>query len=204
MAYVAYEALRMLSACHRQGIIHGDVKASNFVIQNLVGYTMFKQGNMLPSGWLKAIDFGTSQFSGRGRCSKKVGTPTHRAPEVIAGNYHTEADIWSLGVMLFRLLAGELPFWDEYQESQLKTEQEVNIGVLRNEIDFNTEPWCNVSPECVDFIQSLLDKSYMTRLTAESAMNHPFIIRHLNKKQRLGLGMFESVVFPSVDAVYAA
>ena len=189
----------MLSECHAKKIVHGDVKAANFVVANRVEYHMFKHGtNLLPSGWLKGIDFGTSQYTGKGRCSNKVGTPTHWAPEVFAGSYHTEADMWSLGVMLYRLMTGRLPFWDSYEESRLKSEKDVLKGVIYTTPDFSSEPWCRVSPECVEFVKGLLNPNYATRLTAESALNHPFLSRHQKKQQqRLGLGLFEQVVLPS-------
>lgn len=199
-ALVALEALRMLAVCHAKRIVHGDVKAANFVVSGEVAYQLFKGGaNLMSSGWLKAIDFGTSQYTGRGRCTIKMGTPTHYAPEKFAENYGTEADIWSLGVMLYRLMTGRLPFWDNYQEARLKSEKDVMNGIIYSEPEFTSEPWCQVSPECVDFIKSLLDRNYATRLTAVSALTHPFIARHVKKQQKYGLGMFESVVLPSTN-----
>lgn len=192
VALVMAEALKMLNECHSRKIVHGDVKPANFVIANRVEYHMFKKGTtLLPNGWLKGIDFGTSQYTGRGRCSNKVGTPTHWAPEVFAGSYHIEADMWSLGVMMYRLMTGRLPFWDNYKESMLKSEQDVLKGVIYSSPDFSGEPWSRVSPECVDFIKGLLNKNYEARLSAEAALNHPFMARNLKKTQIFGFGFFE-------------
>lgn len=64
-AQVAIEALKLLRDCHAKRIVHGDVKAANFVIANRIEYQMFKrQWTPLPDGWLKGIDFGTSQHTG--------------------------------------------------------------------------------------------------------------------------------------------
>jgi len=204
MAMVVFEALKMLKECHQRKIVHGDVKAANFVISCDVAHHLFKRGDeFLPDGWLKAIDFGTSQYTGKGRCTNKIGTLTHFSPEKFAGSYHTEADIWSLGVMVYRLMTGRLPFWDNYQESRLKSEKEVLTGVIYSEPDFTSEPWCRVSPECADFVKGLLDRNYATRLTAESALNHPFVARHF--KKRLGSERFEPSVLPSMrQETYAA
>lgn len=203
MAMVLFEALKMLRECHARKIVHGDVKAANFVISCDVANHLFKRGDeFLPDGWLKAIDFGTSQYTGKGRCTNKIGTLTHFSPEKFAGSYHTEADMWSLGVMMYRLMTGRLPFWDNYQESQLKSEKDVLTGVIYSEPDFTTEPWCRVSPECVDLMKGLLNRNYATRLTAESALNHPFITRHF--KKRFGSERFEPSLLPSMREEYAA
>eukprot|EP00210_Caulerpa_lentillifera_P001912 g1839.t1 len=195
IALVMAEALKMLKECHSRKIVHGDIKPANFVIVDRVEYHMFKKGTpLLPNGWLKGIDFGTSQYTGRSRCSNKVGTPTHWAPEVFAGSYHTEADMWSLGVMMYRLMTGRLPFWDNYAESKLKSEKDVLKGVIYKDPDYSGEPWSRVSSDCLDFIKGLLNKNYEKRFSVDAALNHPFMARNLKKTQIFGFGFFDQIL----------
>jgi len=63
VAHVAYEILCILQTCHEKSIVHGDVKTANFILQSSE-VNPFRSGNTrdLRRGWLKAIDFGCSQY----------------------------------------------------------------------------------------------------------------------------------------------
>lgn len=64
-AFVAAEVLNLLKHCHDTRILHGDVKAGNFVIISEIHEQMFlHRPSLLRSGWLKGIDFGTCQYIG--------------------------------------------------------------------------------------------------------------------------------------------
>ena len=63
------------------------------------------------SGSVRLIDFGLSKASKNNRNLTTVaGTPYYMAPEVLEGNYGDKADIWSLGVLMYTLVSGYLPF----------------------------------------------------------------------------------------------
>jgi len=62
-------------------------------------------------GELKIIDFGLSKrHDGVKKLKTIAGTPYYMAPEVLNGNYDSKVDIWSLGVLLYVLMSGYLPF----------------------------------------------------------------------------------------------
>jgi serine/threonine protein kinase len=92
----------MLSAlrhCNEKKIAHRDIKPENIMITK--------------DGEVKLIDFGLSKQN-KSKYSNKlttmVGTPYFVAPEVLEGNYSYACDVWSLGVLLYLILSGELPF----------------------------------------------------------------------------------------------
>ena len=61
-------------------------------------------------GNVKLIDFGLAVASRKKNLTDMAGTPDYMAPEVIKGQYQSKADIWSLGVVLYTLVSGYLPF----------------------------------------------------------------------------------------------
>lgn len=82
-AIVAFQVLLLLRELHEARIVHGDVKPANFVVTNKLSYQLFKSKvPFLSRGWLKGVDFGCSQHTGKSRIQHKIGTPSHWAPEV--------------------------------------------------------------------------------------------------------------------------
>lgn len=93
---------------HEQGITHRDLKPDNILLQDDQEYTL-----------LKVSDFGLSKFVRKNSVMRTLcGTPLYVAPEVLKtsgkGAYTRKVDIWGLGVVLFTMLSGTLPFSDEY------------------------------------------------------------------------------------------
>jgi eukaryotic-like serine/threonine-protein kinase len=91
-----------LSYCHAQGVVHRDLKPENVLIT--------------PDGRLKLMDFGIALLQGArrvtwGSLSSTVGTPDYMAPEQVRGDRGDErTDVYAVGVMLYEMLAGEVPF----------------------------------------------------------------------------------------------
>ena len=89
-----------LEEAHKQGVIHRDLKSQNIIIN--------------PSGHLKIIDFGlahTAHLQGMTATGLIMGTPEYMAPEQVAGKRVDErADIYSLGIILYELFTGKVPF----------------------------------------------------------------------------------------------
>lgn len=105
VAYVI-QACQGVAAAHAAGIVHRDLKPQNIFVMNLDGVRK-----------VKLLDFGIAKFLAEGgqnltATSEVVGTPTHLAPEQIAGTGHVDgrADIWALGIVLFELVTGQTPF----------------------------------------------------------------------------------------------
>jgi serine/threonine protein kinase len=103
----AIQVAEGLSEAHKNDIIHRDIKPANFIVTS-------------PDGVIKIVDFGLAQSRGAERLSKPgdiVGTPAYMSPEQLNGKeVDHRTDIWSLGVVLFQAISGELPFNGDYYE----------------------------------------------------------------------------------------
>ncbi|URE28696.1 calcium-dependent protein kinase [Musa troglodytarum] len=118
---------------------------------------------------LKATDFGLSVFFKQGEVFRDiVGSAYYIAPEVLKRKYGPEADIWSIGVMLYILLCGVPPFWAE-------SERGIFNAILQGEIDFVSDPWPNISSGAKDLVKKMLNSDPNQRLTAFDVLNHPWI-----------------------------
>jgi serine/threonine protein kinase len=97
---IAEQICEGLEAAHRGGIIHRDLKSQNIIINT--------------AGQIKIIDFGlahTTQMEGLTATGLIMGTPEYMAPEQVAGKRVDErADIYSLGIILYELFTGKVPF----------------------------------------------------------------------------------------------
>ncbi|GMH32431.1 hypothetical protein BSKO_00265 [Bryopsis sp. KO-2023] len=193
-AAVVHEILKVIKACHEKGIVHGDIKTANFMIKSPKCNPFSDPStSTLEPGWLKAIDFGCSQyFKGDDyRIRHRVGTPVYMAPEVFQRNFGFECDMWSLGVVMFQLLACSFPFWRSAEDALMCSVREVSHAVQTANVDFASQPvWRSVSPECKDFVMKLLRKDYTRRMTVEEAQNHPFLKQsiQLDEEGRIMLG----------------
>jgi calcium-dependent protein kinase len=130
-------------------IAHRDLKPEN---------VMFSESKNFEE--IKIIDFGLSKsYDGRSKGQDSiVGTPYYVAPEVLNGKYGLECDCWSIGVMMYIILSGLLPFSGKTPESVFKA---VKLG----EYSFNHKEFENVSDVAKDLITKLLEKDTNKRFT---------------------------------------
>ena len=96
--------------------------------------------------------------------TKMVGTPTYMAPEVIDENYGQPCDLWSVGVMLYALLAGYPPFEDP---SVLRLFEMIKT----KPVDLQSDSWLGVSMEAKDLLCKLLQRDTAHRATAQEALS---------------------------------
>ncbi|TYZ65977.1 hypothetical protein PybrP1_011791 [[Pythium] brassicae (nom. inval.)] len=156
------DILHVVWQCHLLRILHGDLKLENFLF-----------ADAQESSPLKLTDFGGASFLGEHEELREVrGTPLYTAPEVLAGAYGFPSDVWSCGVILFRLLSGRFPF----EQGEGETGSALLDERIRFEaIDWDAAPWReDVSPEALQLVRGLLDRDVRTRLTAEQALQHPW------------------------------
>uniref|UniRef100_A0A0E0E7P4 non-specific serine/threonine protein kinase n=1 Tax=Oryza meridionalis TaxID=40149 RepID=A0A0E0E7P4_9ORYZ len=157
-AQLARVIIGVVEACHSLGVMHRDLKPENFLFVN------HKEDSPL-----KTIDFGLSIFFKPGEnYSDVVGSPYYVAPEVLMKHYGREVDVWSAGVIIYILLSGVPPFWDE-------SEQGIFEQVLKGDLDFSSDPWPAISDSAKDLVRKMLNRDPRKRLTAHEALCHPWV-----------------------------
>ncbi|KAK8504833.1 hypothetical protein V6N13_056164 [Hibiscus sabdariffa] len=150
--------VQIVHTCHSMGVFHRDLKPENFLLLN--------QEENSP---VKVTDFGLSLFYKPGDVFKDiVGSAYYIAPEVLQRKYGPEADIWSVGVMLYILLCGVPPFWAENDNG-------IFSEILGGKVDFTSNPWPSISPQAKDLVKKMLTLDPKKRLTAQEVLNHPWI-----------------------------
>ncbi|TYH32633.1 hypothetical protein ES332_D13G003500v1 [Gossypium tomentosum] len=148
----------VVESCHSLGVMHRDLKPENFLFVN-------QQEDSL----LKTVDFGLSMFFKPGETFMDVvGSPYYVAPEVLRKHYGPEADVWSAGVILYILLSGVPPFWAESEDG-------IFDQVLHGDLDFESDPWPNISESAKDLVRRMLIRDPKKRLTAHAVLCHPWI-----------------------------
>ncbi|CAH9052536.1 unnamed protein product [Cuscuta epithymum] len=157
-ASICRSIVNVVHTCHFMGVMHRDLKPENFLLSD-------KSQNAV----LKATDFGLSVFIEEGKVYKDmVGSAYYVAPEVLKRRYGKEADVWSAGVILYILLSGVPPFWDE-------TERGIFDAIRKGELDFETKPWPSISSSAKDLVQGMLTRDPQRRLTATQVLEHPWM-----------------------------
>jgi len=144
---------------HAQGIVHRDLKPENL----LYATTERQKIKLMDFGLAKAIDGNDPALETR------CGTLHYVAPEVLSKEPYTHAcDFWSLGVVLYVLLCGYLPFYHE--------ERAITVRLVRaGKFDFDDEEWANISDDAKDLIRRLLELDVSKRITGPEILDHPFI-----------------------------
>eukprot|EP00193_Tetraselmis_chui_P005819 CAMPEP_0177768638 /NCGR_PEP_ID=MMETSP0491_2-20121128/9833_1 /TAXON_ID=63592 /ORGANISM="Tetraselmis chuii, Strain PLY429" /LENGTH=523 /DNA_ID=CAMNT_0019285469 /DNA_START=235 /DNA_END=1806 /DNA_ORIENTATION=+ len=168
LAVITTVVLQFLAESHDVGICFADVKPSNFML------TYATAGHLA----MRVIDFGCSQTVPEGgHLTQRCGTYKYFAPEVFHQHYGVEADMWSTGIMLYRMMTNSYPWWRSGTPITPAAAMEDICGT--DPIPFPSNMWERWSPEAVEFIQFLLQRDPSKRPSAVEAMNHPWITSHV-------------------------
>ena len=154
---IIFKLCRALYYIHSYGIIHRDLKPENILMTD----------NSSKAD-IRILDFGLSKILGPDEtCNEPYGTLSYCAPEVIKGeNYNKQADLFSVGVITYLLLCGQLPF------NHKDSEKEIVRLTLYEEPSFKSKVWKNISSEAIDFIKGMLKKNPKDRFSIKEAIEH--------------------------------
>ncbi|XP_036406734.1 calcium/calmodulin-dependent protein kinase type II delta 1 chain isoform X10 [Megalops cyprinoides] len=154
------QILEAVLHCHQMGVVHRDLKPENLLL-----------ASKLKGAAVKLADFGLAiEVQGDQQAwFGFAGTPGYLSPEVLRKDpYGKPVDMWACGVILYILLVGYPPFWDEDQH---RLYQQIKAGAY----DFPSPEWDTVTPEAKDLINKMLTINPVKRITATEALKHPWI-----------------------------
>ncbi|KAM3140347.1 hypothetical protein pb186bvf_007507 [Paramecium bursaria] len=144
--------------CHSMGVVHRDLKPENLL------YTSPE-----PDATIKISDFGVAKVISDDLMITACGTPGYVAPEILIGSgYDLAVDYWSIGVILYVLLCGYPPFYEESNEKLFEL-------IKKGKVDFSGQEWKKISNEAKDLIQRLLEVDPGKRYKADQIIKHPWI-----------------------------
>lgn len=155
--------LEAISFIHSKGIMHRDLKPENILLASKVSNTE-----------IKISDFGLAKVSKDyprrlPRSHSICGSDFYLAPEVIKQEeYGREIDVWSAGVVCYVVLSGSLPFFHNVLHKLYRQ-------IVERDLSFPEQAWKSVAKGAQDFILRLLQVRPGDRLTADQAMNHPWL-----------------------------
>ncbi|KAM4714697.1 calcium/calmodulin-dependent protein kinase type II delta 1 chain isoform 1-T1 [Anableps anableps] len=154
------QILEAVLHCHQMGVVHRDLKPENLLL-----------ASKLKGAAVKLADFGLAiEVQGDQQAwFGFAGTPGYLSPEVLRKDpYGKPVDMWACGVILYILLVGYPPFWDEDQH---RLYQQIKAGAY----DFPSPEWDTVTAEAKDLINKMLTINPAKRVTAADALKHPWI-----------------------------
>uniref|UniRef100_H2UVZ0 calcium/calmodulin-dependent protein kinase n=1 Tax=Takifugu rubripes TaxID=31033 RepID=H2UVZ0_TAKRU len=159
-SYCIHQILDSVSYAHQHDIVHRDLKPENLLL-----------ASKCKNAAVKLADFGLAiEVQGDQQAwFGFAGTPGYLSPEVLRKEaYGKPVDIWACGVILYILLVGYPPFWDEDQH---KLYQQIKAGAY----DFPSPEWDTVTPEAKNLINQMLTINPSKRITAQEALKHPWV-----------------------------
>jgi calcium-dependent protein kinase len=158
-SHAVWQMLLAVNYIHAKGIVHRDLKLENFLYESQ------------ETDHLKLIDFGFSHiWEPNTKMALSCGTLAYVAPEVLKKSYTSKCDLWSMGVILFILLAGYMPF-SGAEKLQRKAIESGNYS-------WREDRWKHVSKIAQDLVKKLMTVDPERRLSAEQALSHEFILAH--------------------------
>lgn len=162
-AEAARQMLRAVGYLHSHHVVHRDLKLENFLYENEADTSPLK---LIDFGFAKVWDPSTFMMA-------SCGSIAYVSPDVLTGQGYTDkCDLWSLGIIVWMLLAGYPPFHGDERSMMTK--------IKAGQADWSHKSrWKPVSETAVDFVKQLLTKDPNQRPSAHAALKHAWLTRGL-------------------------
>ncbi|KAL7057565.1 hypothetical protein AAHC03_016920 [Spirometra sp. Aus1] len=156
------QILESVNYCHQNNIVHRDLKPENLLLASKSRGAAVKLAD-----FGLAIEVQGDQFSWFGF----AGTPGYLSPEVLRKEpYGKPVDIWACGVILYILLVGYPPFWDDEQHR-------LYAQIKSGNYEYPPPEWETVTPDAKNLINQMLTMNPTKRITAAEALKHQWIFQ---------------------------
>lgn len=162
-AKIMHSLLSAVAHLHSMEIAHRDLKPENIMLSTSD-----------ENSEIKIIDFGLAKKyleEGSGE-NTVLGSSYYVAPEVLQNSYGLSCDIWSCGVIVFMLLSGKPPF-------DGNSDMTIYQQILKTNYSTSGLEWEKISEEAKDFVKALLNPDSKNRITAQAALEHPWLNKRL-------------------------
>uniref|UniRef100_A0A8C4YYU7 CaM kinase-like vesicle-associated b n=1 Tax=Gadus morhua TaxID=8049 RepID=A0A8C4YYU7_GADMO len=162
---VVRQVLEAVAYLHSLHIVHRNLK-----LENLVYYNRLKHSKIVIS------DFHLAKLE-NGLIKDPCGTPEYLAPEVVGRQrYGQPVDCWAMGVIMYILLSGNPPFYDETDEEDYENhDKNLFRKILAGDYEFDSPYWDDISDSAKSLVARLMEVDQDQRLTAQEAINHEWI-----------------------------
>ncbi|XP_051946703.1 calcium/calmodulin-dependent protein kinase type IV-like [Xyrauchen texanus] len=164
-ANVIRQVLEAVAYLHSLNIVHRNLK-----LENLMYYRESNHNKVV------LRDFYLSRFE-NGSITEPCGTPEYLAPEVVARHrYGRPVDCWAVGVIMYILLSGNPPFYDETEEENTDMHNRIIFcRIVAGEFEFDSPYWDDISPAAKELVCKLMEVDQMLRIPAQDALLHEWI-----------------------------
>uniref|UniRef100_A0A8C5S5B4 CaM kinase-like vesicle-associated protein n=2 Tax=Elapidae TaxID=8602 RepID=A0A8C5S5B4_LATLA len=162
---VIRQVLEAVAYLHSLKIVHRNLK-----LENLVYYNRLKNSKIVIS------DFHLAKLE-NGLIKEPCGTPEYLAPEVVGRQrYGRPVDCWAIGVIMYILLSGNPPFYEEMDEDDYENhDKNLFRKILAGDYEFDPPYWDDISQAAKDLVARLMEVDQDQRITAEEAISHEWI-----------------------------
>jgi len=151
---VIRQTAKALYYLHRKGIIHRDLKCENILVVN-------SATNNIKDIEIRITDFGLAVVSSQEFQESTCGTPLYMAPEILCRHsYSLQCDIWSLGIIAYRIMTGKFPFDLNLKESELTDK------IKEGNFDYSVQVFKGYTERAIQVVKNMLKVDPAIRITA--------------------------------------